>query len=60
MKQEFLKWFPHLEFTMMAMILFFTVFIVLVLKVTVFKNKELQEAVARLPLQDEDKGGQDV
>ena len=53
MKQELLKWFPHLEFTMMAMILFFTVFIVLVLKVTVFRNKELQEAISNLPLQED-------
>ena len=56
MKQEFLKGFLHLEFTMMALILFFTVFMALLLRVTVFRNKELQEAVSRLPLQDEKRG----
>ncbi len=56
MKQEFLKWFPHTEFTVAALAIFLALFVILVLRVTVFKNKDVQDGLARLPLEEDQKG----
>lgn len=55
MKQEFLKWFPHTYLTLIALGIFLVLFIILVLRVTVFKNKELQDGLSRLPLEEDEK-----
>lgn len=60
MKQEFLKHFTHLDLTIAALLLFFVVFMAVILRVTVFRNRELQDAVSRLPLEDEKKGDSHV
>ena len=57
MKQEFLKHFTHLDLTIAALLIFFLIFMVLILRATVFRNRELQEAVSRLPLEDEKRAG---
>jgi hypothetical protein len=51
MKQEFLKWFPHTHVTIIALIIFFCLFLILLLRVTVFRDRGVQDGLARLPLE---------
>lgn len=60
MKQEFLKNFPHIGFTLAALIIFLILFIGLVLRVTASRNRAIQTALSQLPLEEDDKGGNHV
>ena len=51
MKSEALRYFPHVELTCLALVLFFVSFVLILIYAFHKKNKDHFNALARLPLE---------